>query len=283
MQTKKENEMLKKEIEKLKNQNSQCIEMLKQKDIYIKENEKKLENANEHSELKIQLGELEKSFANLTLLSDLYGGKLAENEKTIQNLRTILAEKDQTIKFLEENVSLNGFKVELDERNSMYTSLEKDLIARVREYKDKTLNVLNSGEKVKKRAENPSPDFEQSIDSIKNEGKLCSQSNLSKSTSDLIDFIDPLLSPIQSVSPIRAERVSDVHLPKLQLNTLNGQDPYTPPTFRNPEANNSLQASLENSFSDIKKRLSYLQANTAYLDHRMDIFEQKVKANSDII
>lgn len=287
---KRENDILKSTLEEVNRQKSQLISSLKQETEQRKNLEAKLERGGleGYSKLSALYKDLEASFNSLNIRSELYKHKISEQEITIKALNLTLQDKDKVIKDLESEKNALKEDVETaDEKNKqLYLALEKGLITRAKDYKEKTLTALNqSNEKIKRtnRYQTLSPDFDQTIDSIRIESKHESQSGLSKSTSELIDLIGPSMSPIQSVSPIRSERITEVQMPRLKLNDQQGHEQFTPPTFRNPELNSSFQGSLDNSFIDIKKRLNYLQANKALLENRMDDFDQKQKFSSEII
>ena len=91
----------------------------------------------------------------------------------------------------------------------------------------------------------------------------------SKSSSELLKLFE-VPEPIRSVSP--SQIIKEIPTPN---NVFSGNDPQTPPTFRDGGITNS--GAIKNSLSEIRARLNLLQENKLDLEGKMNDFEKKLR------
>jgi hypothetical protein len=182
---------------------------------------------------------------------------------------------------LEQNSGLKGDVTEAELKNrQLFETMEKNLMAKAREYKERTLNALGTPSPL--RGSRASPDsFARSpmpIRGVRYQPELMLSARESQESSPYRRHTDLLnsrsASKLKDSAGVESISQSGTISPRLleRHRQLQADDPSTPPTFRGQEANG-----FKNSLSDINAKLLTLQQNKSALENRMQDFERKLR------
>mmetsp|Transcript_34143 Transcript_34143/g.59619 ORF Transcript_34143/g.59619 Transcript_34143/m.59619 type:complete len:940 (-) Transcript_34143:107-2926(-) len=186
---------------------------------------------------------------------------------------------------LEQNSELKGDVVEAELKNrQLFEKIEKNLMAKAREYKERTLNVLATPSPLRGSSASPGNSFAKSpIPSrvVRYQPDLSLSARESKESSPYRRHTD--IRSSKSASKLIEEQddsmsQSGTYSPRLQERHKQLQEASTPPTFREKEENG-----FKNSLTEINAKLMTLQQNKSALENRMQDFERKLRVPRQVV
>lgn len=193
-------------------------------------------------ELVKRCDQIERSMVTVSRQCENYQIKISNQDKTIVEFKLKIQQLEK------ENSQLKLDLQEAESKNKqLFTNMEKGLRDRAREFKERTLNLLNTpmGGRVSDRYNLTSPDTTLPLDNS-------------------LD-IKELHEPTRSISPIQNRTKTDYTSPRLQMKHAQlTQEHQTPPTFREGGG------VLKNSLAEIRLRLDLLQENKNELENKIN-------------
>lgn len=179
----------------------------------------------------------------------------------IDTLRLDLRDKSEDIQRLQrENAELREAITTAELKNrELFTNFERELTTRAKDYREKTINMLNSPKSPKNMSPKPSSAL---------------RSDRYRGSPGLNLSVVSEKSPLGAMSTRRGL----VEASKSPETSARAQERLSPPTFRE---GNAMRIGVKSSITEIREKLASLQQNKSLLEAKMRDFERKIKPGSE--